>query len=257
MKPKKSFLGVFMIALLVAGVSFAQDAEEPNRIFETIILTPDYEDLKTLGENLRKHNQTYHAAGTKHAAVVYNISSGPNAGKIVWSMGPITYADLDDRPAAGGHDEDWRDSVMPYIESMETAEYWSTNTKLSNLDMLDGDISKTPLLYIRYHNVAAGEGHQVGDLLEKMSEAVKGMEGDNPFGFYANDFRQGYAIGRHIATVSFMKNWAELDEDWKFKEAFEKVHGEGQWMSYVNGMDDAFSDSWDEIWSYNKELSGH
>ena len=252
----KILIGVGLLSLCTLSPTMAQE-ENSTRMFENILITPDNENLKALSENLRKHNQTYHAAGTDHAAIVFNIANGPNAGKLVWSMGPITFAHLDSRPAAGGHDEDWRDNVMPYVESIDTAEYWSTMNEFSNLEMLDGDISKTPLLYIRYHNVAKGRGYQIEHLLSQMSAAVKAMDGDNPFGFYDNEFRQGFAIGRHIATVSFMKNWAEMDEDWGFKAAFEKAHGEGKWQAYVDGMNDAFSDSWDEIWSYNKELSGH
>ena len=77
--------------------------ENSTRMFENILITPDNENLKTLSENLRKHNQTYHAPGTDHAAVVFNIANGPNAGKLIWSMGPITFAHLDSRPAAGGY----------------------------------------------------------------------------------------------------------------------------------------------------------
>ena len=66
-----------------------------------------------------------------------------------------------------------------------------------------------------------------------------------------------FDIGRHIAWVSFLKNWAEFDDDSSFKDAFIKVHGENAWDPFLKGMDDTFSNSWDEIWVYDKELSGH
>ena len=82
------------------------------------------------------------------------------------------------------------------------------------------------------------------------------MDGVNPWGFYDNQFRQGYDIGRHIASVSFLKNWAELDDDDKFKETFLKVHGDDSWDAFQRGTSDSFHNTWDEIWVYDKNMSG-
>ena len=90
-----------------------------------------------------------------------------------------------------------------------------------------------------------------------MSETVKAMDGENPWGVYTNEFQQGFTIGRHIATVGFMKNWAELDDDDNFKETFIKVHGDNSWRAFLDGMADTFANTWDEIWEYNAELSGN
>jgi len=250
---------LILTALLVFGASTFSIAQDDSsyEMWETIILTPDNTKLKVLGENMRAHNQKYHAKGSAHEAVVYNITTGPNSNKLIWEMGPITFSDLDTRPAEGGHDEDWRDNIMPNIKKLGTVEYWKTMEDLSNVDMLDSDNSKYPILYLRYYEVAKNHGYTIPHLLKQMSEAVKGMEGENPWGLYDNEFRQGYDIGRHIAWVGFFKNWTEFDEDGGFKEAFLKVHGENSWDAYIKGLDDTFSNSWDEIWVYNKELSGH
>ncbi len=251
---------LFMTALLVLGattISIAQEESSSYEMWESIILTPDNTKLKILGENMRKHNQKYHAKGSAHEAVVYSITSGPNSGKLVWEMGPITFSDLDTRPAEEGHDEDWRDNVMPYIKKMGTIEYWKQMDELSNVSMLDDDNSKYPILYIRYFEVASGHGYTIKHLLKQMSAAVKAMDGDNPWGLYDNQLRQGVDIGRHIAWVSFYKNWTEFDADNNFKDAFLKVNGENSWDAYLKGLDDTFSNSWDEIWVYDKELSGN
>lgn len=245
---------IFIIGVMPQGT--AQE-DTKDMIWETMMLVPDNTKLKVLGENMRKHNQKYHAMGTKHQAMVYNISTGPNVGKLVWEMGPITYADLDSRPAADGHDEDWRDNIMPYIKKMEAGEYWRAMTDLNNTDMLEGDEVKFNHMYIRYHEVAEGKGFNLESLLKQMSEAIKAMDGENPFGFYDNDFRQGYDNGRHIATISFFKNWADLDKDWNLKDPFVKLHGASAWEAWTEGMAAAMRNSWDEIWSYNKNMSGH
>ena len=83
------------------------------------------------------------------------------------------------------------------------------------------------------------------------------MDGDNPWGLYYNEFRQGYKIGRHMAAVRFMKNWAEYDKEDNFKEHFLKVNGEDSWNAFDKGMTETFSNSWDEIQEYNATLSGN
>ena len=100
-------------------------------MWEAIFLTPDNTKLKVLGENMRAHNRKYHNEGA-HKATVYNVTTGPDVGKIIWMMGPLQYKDMDTRPAAGGHDEDWRDNIMPYVKKMEHGEHWTQDVKNSN-----------------------------------------------------------------------------------------------------------------------------
>ena len=223
-------------------------------MWETIMLTPDNTKLKVLAENLRKHNQKYHSEGA-HEATVYTINTGPNTGKIVWMMGPLKFTDLDSRPAEGGHDEDWRDNIMPNVKKISHGEYWQGDSKLSNTTMMTGDASAYPIVFVRYWKVNAEHSYNVEHMLSIISKTVKAMEGENPWGVYYNLFRQG-DMGRHIATVGFSKNWAEYDEDPKFKKTFEAQFGEDKWDSFIRSMDHVLDDSWDEIWTYSKEMSG-
>lgn len=241
-------------ALIISPLWSQEDAVEP--VWESFYITPDNTQLKALSEALSKHNKKYHAEGA-HMARVYNVVSGPNIGKLIWQMGPLRFSDLDTRPSKGGHDEDWRDNVMPYVKKMSHGEYWKQDNRFNNTEMLDGDVSKTPILHIRFHEVARGHGYNLDGLLEQITKTVKAMDGDNPWGVYDNQFRQGYTIGRHLATVSFLKNWAEYDDDNNFKKTFMEIHGENSWESFIRGMDDALTNSWDEIWQYNAELSGN
>jgi hypothetical protein len=82
------------------------------------------------------------------------------------------------------------------------------------------------------------------------------MSGDNPWGVYENLFRQG-DFGRHFATVGFSKKRAEYDDDPKFKAAYLKTHGENSWGAFIRDTNQIFDNSWDEIWTYDKSLSGH
>ena len=253
----KRSISLLMMVALVFGAMVTVQAQDDSKyqMWESIMMSPDNTKLKVLGENMRKHNQKYHKDGP-YKATVYNIATGPNVGKMIWEMGPLTYSHLDARPSKGGHDEDWRDNVMPYIRKMHTAEYWKEDAKISNTSMLDGDNSKHPLLYVRYLEVNPDQGHLVDGVLKQVSETIKAMDGDNPWGVYDNEMRQGLKIGRHIATVGFMKNWAEMDDEGTFKPTFIKTHGESAWDPFLKNMSNAFSNSWDEVWSYNANLSG-
>ena len=248
------FVALTAMLLLFSTTAFSQDDDKSYEMWESIMLTPDNTKLKVLQDNLRKHNKTYHSEGA-HKATVYNITSGPNAGKIIWEMGPLTYSDLDTRPSVGGHDEDWRDNMDPYIRKTNTVEYWKADAKLNNTDMLDDDNSKYPILFIRYWEVEPGQGFNVSTFFNKVSETVKALEGVNPWGIYYNEFRQG-DLGRHIAKVGFSPNWSDFDRDVNWVETFNKVHGENSWQNQLNMQEATFSNSWDEIWVYNKHMSG-
>jgi len=249
-----------LIALIMAPLFFgssttvkAQEASE-YAMWESFYITPDNTKLKALGEAMSKHNKKYHKEGP-HRAVVYNVVSGPNMGKMVWQMGPLTFTHLDSRPSAGGHDEDWRDNVMPNVKKLESGEYWKQDNDVSNTAMLQGDDITYPLLHIRFWEAADGFGYQIDHLMTQISNTVKAIDGENPWGLYDNQFRQGNH-GRHLATVMFHKNWAEYDKKGTFKETFLKVNGEDSWDAFTKGMTSAFSNSWDEIWEYNAALSG-
>ena len=254
---KKTF--VFLVALLfLHGIFVPVQAQEDNEdyaMWETIMLTPDNTKLKLLGENLRNHNQKYHGEGP-YSASIYNIVSGPHTGKMIWIMGPLKFPQLDARPAEGGHDEDWRDNVMPYLIKTEQGEYWRADNELSNVGNLSTDPADNPILFTRYLEVNVEHQHQLNARLKTTSATIKAMEGENPWGVYYNLFRQGNKIGRHIATVSFYKNWTDFDRDPKFKDTFLKDHNDDDWYAFMRDTDLILDDSWDEIWVFDKFMSG-
>ncbi|WP_412985983.1 hypothetical protein [Pontimicrobium sp. IMCC45349] len=252
---KKVFASVLML-VMVFGVSVTLNAQEDKdyQMWESIMLTPDNTKLKILADNMRKHNEKYHSEDP-YKATVYNISSGPNSGKIIWEMGPMMFKHNDTRPSDGGHDDDWRDNVMPYIKKVHTIEYWSKDDKLSNTSSLTDNNSDHPIMFVRYFEINQDHSYTMKSVFKQVSETIKSLPGDNPWGLYYNAFLQG-DLGRHVAAVSFYKNWAQFDEDRKFKDAYEKLHGDNTWDSFLDTLDDTFTNRWDEVWIYNKHMSG-
>ena len=235
---KKLFI---TILLSVPMVVFAQDAS--YTMYEMVQLTPNGNDNNQLKEDMKSHNAKFHSEGA-HMGLVYSISSGPDAGNLVWMMGPLTYADLDTRPVGEDHDADWA-KVTAHIEKVGSVEYWKRDDKIS---VFDPDATPTPMLYVRIWEVNNEYGFLVDGLLKQAYETVKAMEGDNHWAVWDNEFRQGNR-GRHIATVSPLQNWAELDKDLKFMETFKKVHGEDAWAAFYPSGQLAWKDSYDEVWT--------
>ncbi|WP_435412777.1 hypothetical protein [Psychroserpens mesophilus] len=251
---KKTFASVMMLAMVFTFYTSvnAQESED-YAMWENMMFTPDYTKLKILGENMRKHNETYHKEGP-YKATVYNIVSGPNAGKLIWQMGSMMFKHNDGRPGKGGHDADWRDNVMPYVKEIHTIEYWSQDDKKSNTSMLGPD-NIYPIMFIRYFEVSDTHDYTMNNVYQQASETFKSMSGVNPWGLYYNQFLQG-DLGRHVATVRFFKDWKSFEDSPSFKDAHGKLFGEDQWETFLDTIDDTFDNQWDEIWEYNKFLSG-
>jgi hypothetical protein len=248
---KHLLFGIFV--MLCTGLFAQTENTDEGIIFETIILTPDYEEIATLAANLEAHNKEFHTAGTPYEAYVYNITTGPNSGKMVWMMGPFSkWADLDNRPGGEAHDENWMTTVVPYLENMEHGEYWKRDNEMSKAPTG----KQYPLMFIRYHSISKAEGYRFGPLLEKISSVMKAMDEAESWAVYDNLLRQGYDTGRHVAMIGGMNNWAEMDEDWPFMDKFKEMYGDAAWNAFVSDMEVVTTNSWDEIWSYNAKLSG-
>jgi len=238
-----------MLTLMLPLLLCAQS--EGYEQFETIYLKPDNQQLKELHAAMKAHNQTYHNSGP-YQATVFSVQNGEMTGWLVWLMGPCTFAESDARPGSKEHDDDWAYNVMRYVKDQAYGEWWRRNDDYS---VERADAPQVDKFYIRYMNVEKDQQHRVDGVMKKLSAAIKEVGDKNSWSVYDNMFRQG-AAGRHMCSVSGFGTWAELDEDWKFKAAFEKVHGENTLSGFILEMQEVFSNSWDEIWTAIPELSG-
>jgi hypothetical protein len=244
-----------LMAILCPVFMFGQTDDVPDVMYETVLITPENDDPLAFSEALKKHNRTYHKDGA-HAAHVYSINTGPNTGKLLWMMGPCTFADLDTRPDCN---KDWQTNVAPHIELMEAGEYWELDADLSKLPQYNPNVSPMPIVRVRYHEFERGVGNfRVEHHLKQISETIKSMEGELWWGVFDNLFRQGYAAGArpHLATISLHKNWAGLDQGWKFKKHFVAKYGEQAWQPFLDEGSAIHTNTWDEIWQLVPDMSG-
>lgn len=246
----KDLLFLILIILLVPFSLFAQSEEDEETVmYETVMLTPDLNSLEELQEVMQEHNRTFHNTAP-YTAFVFNISTGPDAGKLMLAMGPLSsYADLDNRPSSEEHNNHWLNEVLPLIEDVGTVEYWSMDQELSNV--VEGNY---PIHFMRHMKINQNYTFLIQDALEKISETVKAMEGDNPWIIWWNQFQQG-DLGRHYLVDWPMNSWSELDDNNNFRSTFEEVHGKPAWDDWTQVMDLVIDDGYDEIWEINPEMS--
>ena len=227
----------------------AQEGQSEEVIYQSVLLTPDNTQLEAFQEAMAEHNQTFHNEPGPYHSNVWSISTGPNAGKILWTMGPLnSYAQLDDRPS-GDHDDHWQNVVMPTVKDTETVEYWRLDQDLSNA--VEGDYS---VVFVRIHKINSKYGFLATDALKKLSETIKALEENPSWMVYDNEFIQG-DLGRHIATMTFHDSIAGIDEEWDFRNTFEEVYSKGDWDRWTRTMDLIMEDQHDEIWILVPELS--
>jgi len=243
---------LYFLILLFPFTIYSQ--EEGYTQVESIQLTPAPGQGATLRDNMRAHNMKYHAEAP-YNALVFSIATGKKAGNLVWMMGPCTFTELDDRPSAGGHDEDWGNNVVPYLTKMGNVEYWKRDDDF-NVNQAAPGTPPAPITRVRYHTVTQGQGFRINDLFAKVKNTLDDIGIDGAWSVWDNQFRQGSKNGRHIATVTTFGSWSDLDRDIKFAEAFNKRYGDNALQRFNREMRDVFSNTWDEFWTVDKYMSG-
>jgi hypothetical protein len=81
-----------------------------------------------LRSNLKDHNAQFHTEGSKRVST-WAVISGPNIGDLLWSMGPMTYSEMDETQDPK-HWDHWRDKVMAHANA-NSRTFWRLNPKLS------------------------------------------------------------------------------------------------------------------------------
>ena len=84
----RKLLTLLLLTAIAMGSSTELQAQDDSftPMWESFYITPDNTKLKDLGEAMAKHNKKYHGEEGPHQAVVYNVVSGPNMGKLVWKF---------------------------------------------------------------------------------------------------------------------------------------------------------------------------
>lgn len=196
---------------------------------------------------MRDHNANFHTEGPNRVNV-WRVVSGPRAGALISSEGPMTLSDLD-RQMPDEHGEHWRRAILNHsLEGPQGTKFWVRMDDLS----LPADHMQ-PILRIRFRTVKPGQMANAVDWLEQLSAVAADWE-ELPFGLqvFRNRFAQGLT-GPSFANVNSFDDWATLDNlntmmGESFPDAFDHVHGAGSHEKWSQASLDIFADSYDEVW---------
>lgn len=245
----KNLKNLFYLLLLSPLMVIAQDAKE-YVVFENAMLTVKPDKIKLFEAGMAAHNKKYHSDNV-YGARVYGIVNGSNAGKYIWAMGPLPWSAMDNRPTKGGHDEDWRDNVVPYMESGADVTYWKFKADLSNFPK-DFKVNK---MKVDVYDITRFQGKEAMKILEKVKKVMVTKFPEEAFGVYVNEFASTKE-GRDLAYVSFFEKSAWLGEDAQFAKKYDEVFGKGSFEKIIKEWGKVTSGSQSELWVHRDDLSG-
>ena len=225
---KKLIATALAISLIVTLQ--AQD-QAATHMYETIYLTPKLDAISTLEKNLSAHNKKYHGEGI-HSAFVQTVITGRRTGDMMWAMGPGPFASLDTRPAEGGHDEDWRDNVLPYLTDVSQSEYWRRDAE----QYYSPENYSADKIRFRYYKVKRGQQAAFAAHYGKLIQVFKAKKYNRMLSIYWNTFPS--RGGRNMVSVSSFNTWADLDTGLPVGRDFNEMHGEGSWAKWLQGITD-------------------
>jgi hypothetical protein len=237
-----------LLLAFVSTIAFGQD----YAMFEVHYLRVKPGNEQAATQAITKHNKTYHAEDP-YKNTVFSILTGPHTGDLMFAMGPLTFTQLDNRPASSEHNADWL-SVQSLCERIEDVQYWTANDELS-FTPENADDSPRPLSRTRFFEVEDNgmfrkvQGYNV--------KTIAALGGTNPRTMYRKRFLSGEDKVTW-ATVSSYKNWAELDEDngGDWGKTYKSVNGEEAWNNRGEEWGQAVISRRDEWRMALPELSG-
>lgn len=205
-------------------------------MFEMVTVTPKEGMSDALISKMKMHNDKFHAQNP-YGARVYSINTGTQAGKLVWTMGPTTWTDMENRPGEGAHDDDWK-NVTDLLENEMNVEYFRLEPSLSNFPK-DFDIKN---LWIRFTNLKSWEGYRYRAMMEKIQKVYAEKMPDQTRGVYWNTMGNS-KDGRDVMTVQFFNNLSWMDEEGQFTKKFEEVYGPNSWMNFMREVEEVVEGS--------------
>lgn len=222
----KEMKKVFMTAIAIMFIAVFSIAQESPMVFETMYLMPKEGKSKALYEAIQEHNKKFHLENP-HKASLHYISVGEKYGQFGWVMGPMKFADMDNRPS-GDHDKDWAETVTPLVKKTSTLEYWINSEKLS---YWPEEGKQRKMAHLRYWNVKDGKEEVFYELIGKVVKVFSENKYEHSWGVYTSAFDTGN--GRDVVAVMDFDNWAFFDEQGPFVKDYEIMFGEDSFKEFM------------------------
>lgn len=225
MKKRTLIIAVFLI--YTAGL-FAQTANTSSyQMFNTQMMKPKRGHEKQFEDAVKAHVAKFHPKGAYDARLSVITDGSGSDGWYLWSMGPLTYTDMDKTPAGtAGHDEDWDKTVDTHVETYGESNFWK----------LREDQSYTPANYrpervdVWLIDMKAGMGYTFSDLMKKWKAVWDAKKYPYSFRVLSNDLFS--KKGNDVAIVFSFTKYADFDLDISWRKDYEAMYGAGSWDNF-------------------------
>ena len=243
---------VLSILFCLPFALFAQ--ETPDLVFSQVMLTPKPDKIVEFEAGLSAHNKKFHSQEAQQANV-YWIANGKNSGKYIWSAGPMPWAAMDaDHPAGAEHDGDWNKNIAPFTKGNDEAFFFRADLANSNFSK-DFTIKNMSVFMI---DVKRFKNMEFMAELEKVRKVYAEKMPEKIFGIYHNSMpvNDDRKFQRDFGWVEFFDSMSVMNEDDKFPQYFEEVHGEGSFTKFLETFSEVTNGDMTELWTFRADLSG-
>ncbi len=237
------------ILLLLAPLGLLAQENAGYPVFTNIILTANPAEISEFEAALKEHNARFHAEG-EQGARVYWIMNGTNADKYVWTMGPHTWATMDEMELGGDHGAHWTNEVLAHTLGNSTTHVWRFYPEHSNFSK-DFDLKYLNVFIV---DMARFENERFMSIIERVKKVYQEKMSDIQYGIYFNTMPGN--DGMDFAWVDFFDKMAWLGQDDMFMKNFEEVHGAGSFARFLEDVAVATEGQMTEVWMYREDLSG-
>jgi hypothetical protein len=239
---KTTLLLVAFFAISV--INFAQTAKPVNKTYQmynTNYMMPKRGQEKLFEAGVKAHIAKYHTGPFSARLSVITEGAGSD-GWYVWTMGPMTYTDMDHQPDGNKeHDDDWSANVDSNVEKYGESNLWKLNEELSytppnynpsNIDVWGLDIKQ-------------GMRYKFNDLMKKWKALWEAKKYTFSLRVFNNDLWS--TKGNNASIVFSFDKYAEFDQDISWRNDYEAMYGAGSW--------DNFWSQWNEcVLNTNEQL---
>lgn len=241
---------LFYALLLIPAMMLSQEYQEPL-VIQNVMLSVAPGKTAAFETGVAAHNKKYHAEGP-YQSNVFSITSGKNAGKYIWNMGPLPWSAMDGRPTSeDGHDADWDANVAIHLTNEVDVNYWRFHPNLSDFSE---DFNLKHLSVFMIDIKPMKQGDFMSKVLEKVHKVYSEKMPEQRHGSYTNEL--GNMDGLDYAWVDFFGSMSWMGKEDKFPQYFEEVHGSGSFAGFLADVEATTNGQKTELWTFRQDLSG-
>lgn len=239
---------LFTLMLLTLAGSSLQ-AQTDYKQWETHRFKAKMGHADDFEKGLAAHNKKFHNAAP-YKTSIFEIITGPNSGDYELAMGPMTFTQMEGRPAGKEHDEDWA-KVMEHVESTGESVYWRAD---KNIHYAPAGSEAFTALRWRYSTVKPDQRDRFEGLLAQVEKVFETKKLGAGFSAY---WRFGASQGPHVCTELSMPGLKYFDREDTWVKDFEEVNGEGSYDRYLEDLNMCIdrSKTYDEFLKFRTDLS--